>query len=39
VKGSKATVKGKESGSFTPSTSTASYDCSGSKTFFAKLSK
>jgi hypothetical protein len=39
VKGSTATVKGKESGSYTPPDSTASYDCSGSHTFTAKRVK
>src|SRR3954447_19543750 len=39
VKGSKATVNGKESGSYTPSGSTATYKCSGSHTFYTKLSK
>jgi hypothetical protein len=39
VKGHKATVKAKESGSFQPSTSTATYNCAGSHTFHAKLAK
>ena len=39
VKGSEATVKGSESGTYTPSSSTASYTCTGSHTFNAKRSK
>jgi hypothetical protein len=39
VKGSAATVKGSEHGTFTPSTSTRQYDCRGSHTFHAKLVK
>ena len=39
VKGSKATVNGNESGNYTPSSSTATYKCSGSHTFYTKLSK
>ena len=39
VQGSAATVKGSESGTYTPSSSTASYTCTGSHTFHAKRSK
>jgi hypothetical protein len=38
VKGSAATIKGSESGKFTPPQSTASYTCRGSKTFQATRS-
>lgn len=38
VKGSAATVKGTESGRYTPPESTASYTCRGSKTFQATRS-
>jgi hypothetical protein len=37
VKGSVATVKGSESGSFTPEGSAQPYNCSGSHTFKARL--
>lgn len=39
VKGSKATVKASEHGSYTPPYSTAQYDCHGSHTFHAKRVK
>jgi hypothetical protein len=39
VKGSKATVKASEHGSYTPVYSTAQYDCHGSHTFHAKRVK
>lgn len=39
VKGSAATVKGSEHGTFTPSSSTRQYTCRGSHTFHPKLVK
>jgi hypothetical protein len=39
IKGSAATVKGSEHGTYSPQGSTTHYDCSGSHTFTAKLAK